>query len=106
MPSPIVLMILGGLLVGGTYSLAQQGVKRVWVIVCGALAVMFLIAAWAVAQKGPDADDKGNDAAVAHSEAADIHSEATHMPSDTQAHRSAVSIREIHPLNFSERSHD
>lgn len=93
MPSPIVLMILGGLLVGGTYSLAQQGVKRVWVIVCGALAVMFLIAAWAVAQKGPDADDKGNDAAVAHSE-------ATHLPRDTQAHRSAVSIREIHPLNF------
>ena len=80
MPSPIVLMILGGLLVGGTYSLAQQGVKRVWVIVCGALAVMFLIAAWAVAQKGPDADDKGNDASVAHGHVTSVVAELPPTP--------------------------
>ncbi len=81
MPSPIVLMILGGLLVGGTYSLAQQGVKRVWVIVCGALALMFLIAAWAVAQKGPDTDDQGNEDAVREGQA--IHVVAEFPPPAT-----------------------
>lgn len=81
MPSPILLMILGGLLVGGTYSLAQQGVKRVWVIVCGALAVMFLIAAWAVAQKGPDVDERGNDATVTGGQVTHVLPEVPHRAS-------------------------
>ena len=47
MPS-ILLMALGGLLIGGAFSLKQQGVRLAWVIVCGVLAAASLVAAWAV----------------------------------------------------------
>lgn len=41
-------MALGGLLAGGAFSLKKQGASIFWVIACSALAVMALVAAWAV----------------------------------------------------------
>lgn len=46
MPS-ILLMALGGVLAGGTWSLHKQGAHKLWVVVCGVLAVSALVAAWA-----------------------------------------------------------
>lgn len=44
----ILLMALGGVLIGGTWSLHKQGRPRIAVVICGVLAVMSLVAAWAV----------------------------------------------------------
>ncbi|MDR2255130.1 MAG: hypothetical protein LBE25_03885 [Arthrobacter sp.] len=48
---PILLMALGGLLAGGAFSLKKQGAGLTWVIACSALAVMSLVAAWALTYK-------------------------------------------------------
>ena len=37
---PILLLAFGGILVGGTYSLATQKAPKLAVIVCGAAAVL------------------------------------------------------------------
>lgn len=44
----VLLMALGGILVGGAFSLHKQGASRLWVVVVAVLAALSLVAAWAV----------------------------------------------------------